>query len=775
MPQAQITVNASVGSDDDLPLDTLVQLDNNNIGGEVSFLWEILDQPAGPADVLSSAVVQNPTFTPKKEGSYLIRLTVNQGLPDEDIDTVIAAVRQLKTRERVPAAGEQVEDNASRGWAEDMNVFLRTIDTHLSDPGIVVGTNATAGVLARGTVVRATSTTTIKSGLPGEEKVPGFTTAPATTGTSLDELLLVVERGVDGSDPVAAGALMECRFLGKLEAITLGAGAVGDSIFVSDTATLSLTPGTNIRQVGSIMAVDGADRDIWFSGNQGGNQAPVDRAYLVYGDPGPLSAALRVDGLLAGAIINNIPVTFRGGDLTTVPLVAKKFSAPATADLFQVHDEASTVLLKIDKDGNLISTVDGTFVDLTATGGVRVGFVGTAPADTIQIGDSNFSLIFDVTKPSVVWDSGGDFIRYDRSANRLGVHIGNVEELAVVVEGAIVTNGMVVGHAGTPVDDALSVGDSDFAVDFTTANQPTIFWDDIDNSSSARASTKYNRGTNTFEWRIDNAIVLSMNLGAGLTVQAGGISIITGGFDVVAGLSSFFDQVDINADDAANPALEVQNDLGGHALRVNGDPTATPARGALLITPQDAFPTVQVEGQFIVHDTTGKLSGDDGTAEARYTPQMLAQLVDSNTVLNSSAEISFNQSFTSLAFKLRVGSTIRVRAWGVLSVAPTPTLHIRGRLNGAAGTLLFDAFLPSVGFSGVWHIDATYIVRTIGVGGTMAAVGVLSTSLVTESDTDARSPAINTEGNNTFNITAQWSVASASNTITMEGYVIDIT
>ncbi len=556
MPQAQITINAAVGSDDDLPLDTLVQLDNNNIGGEVSFLWEILDQPVGVADVLSSAVIQNPTFTPQKEGTYLIRLTVNQGLPDEDIDTVIAAVRQLKTRERVPAAGEQVEDNPSRGWAEDMNVFLRTIDGHIADPGIVVGTNATAGVLARGTVVRATSTATIKSGLPGEEKVPGFTTAPATLGTNLDELLLVVERGVDGSDPVAAGALMECRFLGKLDAITLGAGAVGDPIFVSDTATLSIASGTNIRQVGSISAVSGADRDIWFSGNQGGNQAPVDRAYLVYGDPGPLSAALRVDGLNAGAIINNIPVTFRGGDLTTVPLVAKKFSGAATADLQQWHDETSTVLLKVDEDGNLISTADGTFIvitattgtfaNLTSTIGLRVGFAGVAPANTIEIGDANFQLNFDGTDPSVVWDAGDDRILYDRSTNKMSFQIGGTEEIAILAEGVVVANGMVIGHAGTPLDDILSVGDVDFRLDAATINTPTINF----KTSGGVARIRFNRTTNEYTFVALNNTSMFLN-DTGMRVQFGGVEVMR----LTSTRKAVIRVADANFQQVVNPSL----------------------------------------------------------------------------------------------------------------------------------------------------------------------------------------------------------------------------
>lgn len=360
MPQAQITINAVVGSDNDLPINTLVQLDNNNIGGEVSFLWAILDQPAGPADILSNTAIQNPTFTPRKEGTYLIRLIVNQGLGDEQTDTVDAGILLLKTRKRVPAAGEQTEASVSRGWAGDTNNLIRFLNDKVSDPGTIVGVNGDASPMVRGAVVRATSSVTLKAGLPGEEEVPGFTPALATTGTQLDELLLVAEGDIDGASPIPVGGLGVFRYVGRFSDLALGAGAVGDPVFVSDTGTISVTQGTNRRQVGSIMAVDGVNRDIWFAGTQGGDNAPVDVAYVVYGSPGALPNAVRIDGLNATGAVGNVPYTFRGGDVTTIPLVAKKFSNLASADLFQIQDEAGTSLTGFEANGRMVFEAAGT-------------------------------------------------------------------------------------------------------------------------------------------------------------------------------------------------------------------------------------------------------------------------------------------------------------------------------------------------------------------------------------------------------------------------------
>ena len=45
MPQAKILVNGIIGSNDDVTINTLVQLNNQNIGGESTYSWAILEQP----------------------------------------------------------------------------------------------------------------------------------------------------------------------------------------------------------------------------------------------------------------------------------------------------------------------------------------------------------------------------------------------------------------------------------------------------------------------------------------------------------------------------------------------------------------------------------------------------------------------------------------------------------------------------------------------------------------------------------------------------------
>lgn len=265
MPIANISINGVDGSNDDLPINTLVQLNNQGIGGETAYAWTLVDQPEGTADALSSGTIVNPTFTPKKEGTYVVKLVVNQGTGTESIDYVVAAVRQLKTRERIPGATETTQMSASRGWAIAANRMFQRIDATAADSGVFVGSAGTAG-LVRGNVLRATSSVVIKSTLPGQETVMGLILATAAAAGDVDETLFILEAGVNGSTTPANAALIRARGVGFYGPIT-GAGSVlGQTVFLSDTGVISLTTGTNRRAVGTVIRAGAGDYDILYDG-----------------------------------------------------------------------------------------------------------------------------------------------------------------------------------------------------------------------------------------------------------------------------------------------------------------------------------------------------------------------------------------------------------------------------------------------------------------------------------------------------------------------------
>lgn len=360
MPSAIITINGTPGSDTDLPIGVLVQLDNQNTGGETTYKWTILDQPVGPADSLSSTTIQNPTLTTSKEGSYLLELIVNEGV-GQLVDQQVAGILQLKTRERVPATGETIEADPVKGWSDNVvDPQLIALDTFRADPGsqTVVELGGASTVTA-GDVVRFIGVATLKAGLPGEERILMVEKAPATAANVLGEPLGLVRIGVDGSDPVSIGGLLYVRWMGLVEAAIDGTPSVGDPVYVDDSAVLSATPGTNSRQVGKVINVVGVDGDVFYTGGlDAGTAGGGSSTYL---------ALLDTPGSFAT----------QGGRLCAVNLAE---NAVDFLDLTQVLDTDTLVL-----DPSLNSVFIGP------------GSVGNWPAttavDTIGIGSGALALL----------------------------------------------------------------------------------------------------------------------------------------------------------------------------------------------------------------------------------------------------------------------------------------------------------------------------------------------------------------------------------------------
>lgn len=268
MPAAQIKINAVVGSNNDLPINTIVNLDNQNIGGETSFLWTIIDQPPGAADALSSTIIQNPTFTPKKEGTYLIQLQVN-GNPLL-IDLVIVGIRNLKTRDRIPAAHETDEDSLTRGWAKPTHDLWTRLVNLAGDPGVVVGRLPAGGT--EGTFFTPTSRAILKTGLPGQEDIANFLFLGATTDLCLRREMFLLLGGVDGAAVVPVGGLARLRKTGLFAGGP--AGVVAQAVYADNAGALSATPGTVPRRVGHYLTT-GAPVFIWIDGGVIAQETPA--------------------------------------------------------------------------------------------------------------------------------------------------------------------------------------------------------------------------------------------------------------------------------------------------------------------------------------------------------------------------------------------------------------------------------------------------------------------------------------------------------------------
>jgi hypothetical protein len=255
MTRAQIVINGTSGSNDDLPIGTVVNLGNDGNGGETTYLWTVVDQPEGTADVLTSTTTASTTLTPNKEGTYLLQLVVNANLPDESVDEQIIGIRYLRTLERAPAAQETVQDG-SPGWKTAINRLLKRVDHLSGDPGIIVAQAATPQAV--GTIVRVVGVATIKSGLPGQEYVPIVNNA-ALIGTFEDGPYGIIVGACRGN--TISGQLVFVRMFGLVvEVPGSGSPTLGALVYCDLTAsqpTLSTTSQVIGRVVGTSLPTSG--------------------------------------------------------------------------------------------------------------------------------------------------------------------------------------------------------------------------------------------------------------------------------------------------------------------------------------------------------------------------------------------------------------------------------------------------------------------------------------------------------------------------------------
>lgn len=168
------------------------------------------------------------------------------------------------------------------------------------------------------------------------------------------------------------------------------------------------------------------------------------------------------------------------------------------------------------------------------------------------------------------------------------------------------------------------------------------------------------------------------------------------------------------------------------------------------------------------------LDGRDSDMSARNLSVITAA---SSTITNTTTETAFSTTFSIPANRLRVGSVLRLRARASVSSGnSTDTLTLRARLTNAAGALLGEGPAVDVtnGGGDVGDIDLEMIVRTLGGGGTMMTSGKIGLLTAVKSTGSAGAVTIDTTAANVLVITAQWSVASASNIVAMDGGSLQI-
>src|SRR5271170_1513005 len=125
MASAQIVINGTAGSRQDLNIGDAVTLTNFDNSGASVWLWEFLDVPPGSTATITGSDTNTGTFTiDKGDGSYNIRLTVNGTITDQQY----AAVLTQHLQNRIPAAKETIQADAVKGWAKNTNIDLVALE-----------------------------------------------------------------------------------------------------------------------------------------------------------------------------------------------------------------------------------------------------------------------------------------------------------------------------------------------------------------------------------------------------------------------------------------------------------------------------------------------------------------------------------------------------------------------------------------------------------------------------------------------------------------------
>ena len=125
------------------------------------------------------------------------------------------------------------------------------------------------------------------------------------------------------------------------------------------------------------------------------------------------------------------------------------------------------------------------------------------------------------------------------------------------------------------------------------------------------------------------------------------------------------------------------------------------------------------------------------------------------------------------------GRTLRIRAFGKLSTTGTPTITFAIRWGGVGGTLLAttEAITTASGSANVaWALEANIQTRSNGATGTLLVIGSVTVNLTASTQTTGvfsvsgfDAPAavtVDLTADTALSLTADWSAASASNTLT---------
>ena len=160
---------------------------------------------------------------------------------------------------------------------------------------------------------------------------------------------------------------------------------------------------------------------------------------------------------------------------------------------------------------------------------------------------------------------------------------------------------------------------------------------------------------------------------------------------------------------------------------------------------------------------------------------------DGTAIANTTTETIIFPNRTIPANFMQDGRALRMRAFGKLSTTSTPTITFAIRWGGVTGTLLATSEAITMG-SGVttvnWALEAILQTRSNGASGSILAMGEVGihtaagtvvNNIFGVSGYDAPAAVtVDLTADTALSLTADWSAASASNTLTGMIYLLEV-
>lgn len=109
-----------------------------------SYKWELISYPQGGSVVITNSTLQVATIDFAETGGYLVRLTVDESLPTEDLLVLYLGVPLAVSGLAIPALNETTFDNrwlsidGSKGWERKMTAWLKWADTNIGGSSVGV-------------------------------------------------------------------------------------------------------------------------------------------------------------------------------------------------------------------------------------------------------------------------------------------------------------------------------------------------------------------------------------------------------------------------------------------------------------------------------------------------------------------------------------------------------------------------------------------------------------------------------------------------------------